>query len=193
MKAVLLSVKPKYCELIFSGRKNVEIRKSQPKLKPPFTCYIYQIKHKWIYNIFRSMGAKKIYNKLENALGKIIGEFICDGIGGFKVFEDGAIQDWYCKDLGESCLTEEELAEYVGKGKIGYAWHISDRTIYKKPKELSEFISYCSDYEKEKITGRCRKCKHYYVNHTDMLIECDCEGERPITRPPQSWYYVEEL
>lgn len=32
MKAVLLSVKPKWCKLIFSGEKTIEVRKTAPKL-----------------------------------------------------------------------------------------------------------------------------------------------------------------
>ena len=41
MKSVLISIKPKYCELIASGKKTVEIRKTRPKIEPPFKCYIY--------------------------------------------------------------------------------------------------------------------------------------------------------
>ena len=45
-KAVLLSIKPQYCYLIASGKKTIEVRKSEPKLKPPFKCYIYCTKPK---------------------------------------------------------------------------------------------------------------------------------------------------
>ena len=40
-KAVLLSIKPQYCELIASGKKTVEVRKTRPKLDTPFKVYIY--------------------------------------------------------------------------------------------------------------------------------------------------------
>ena len=40
-KAVLLSIRPEWCEKILSGEKTVEIRKTRPKLEPPFKCYIY--------------------------------------------------------------------------------------------------------------------------------------------------------
>lgn len=40
MKAVMLSVQPKWCEKIASGRKVIEVGKSKPKLKTPFKCYI---------------------------------------------------------------------------------------------------------------------------------------------------------
>ena len=43
-KAVLISVKPKWCELIADGKKTLEVRKTKPNLKPPFKCYIYQSK-----------------------------------------------------------------------------------------------------------------------------------------------------
>lgn len=41
MRSVLLSIHPKWCELIASGKKTIEIRKTRPKLEPPFKCYIY--------------------------------------------------------------------------------------------------------------------------------------------------------
>lgn len=34
MKAILMSIKHKWCELIFSGEKTVEVRKVAPRLKP---------------------------------------------------------------------------------------------------------------------------------------------------------------
>lgn len=40
-KAVLISIQPKWCELIANGEKTIEVRKTKPKLKPPFKCYIY--------------------------------------------------------------------------------------------------------------------------------------------------------
>ena len=33
MKAVLISIRPKWCELIASGKKTVEVRKTRPKLE----------------------------------------------------------------------------------------------------------------------------------------------------------------
>ena len=46
MKSVMLSIQPKYCALISSGAKTVEIRKTKPKSKTPFKCYIYCTKPK---------------------------------------------------------------------------------------------------------------------------------------------------
>lgn len=48
MKAVLLSIRPKWCELIASGKKTIEMRKTRPKIPVPFKCYIYCTKPKMI-------------------------------------------------------------------------------------------------------------------------------------------------
>lgn len=46
MKSVLISIAPKYCELIANGAKTIEIRKTKPKIETPFKCYIYCTKPK---------------------------------------------------------------------------------------------------------------------------------------------------
>lgn len=35
MKSVLISIRPKWCELIASGKKTLEVRKTRPKLEVP--------------------------------------------------------------------------------------------------------------------------------------------------------------
>lgn len=54
MKSVILSIKPKWCELIASGQKTVEVRKTRPKIETPFKCYIYETKDKTkqYYDVF---------------------------------------------------------------------------------------------------------------------------------------------
>ena len=37
MKSVLISIQPKWCELIASGKKTVEVRKTRP---PQSWCYV---------------------------------------------------------------------------------------------------------------------------------------------------------
>ena len=61
----------------------------------------------------------------------------------------------------------KETAEKYLKGRDGCGWHISDLNIYDQPRELRAF------------TG----------------LQSTRFGMRPveITRPPQSWRYVEEL
>lgn len=83
MKSILMSIKPKYCDLIASGNKTIEVRKTIPKVKTPFNCYIYECKGK---EIFKSMEIPKGYGEGYidfyefEGRGKIIGEFVCDEI-----------------------------------------------------------------------------------------------------------------
>lgn len=69
MKAVLISIKPKWCDLIRRGRKTVEIRKTCPKLEVPFKVYIYE-----------TMDGGR-------GSGLVFGEFVCTG---FDVFSRSA-------------------------------------------------------------------------------------------------------
>nr|DAH93059.1 MAG TPA: activating signal cointegrator [Caudoviricetes sp.] len=41
MTSILISINPKWCELIASGKKTIEVRKTRPKIEIPFKCYIY--------------------------------------------------------------------------------------------------------------------------------------------------------
>lgn len=166
MKAVLISIQPKWCELIASGKKTIEVRKSVPKLNRPFKCYIYCT----IGN-----GVKGDYLVPSGIqCGKVIGEFVCRGVmdGGSKLLPK------------QSCLTLEEIWEYA-KGKTVYGWRIADLKIYDKPKELSEFYRQCPEYYSSYEDGICAEACIWYE-----FGECKnfC---LPITRPPQSWCYVE--
>lgn len=207
-----MSIKPKYCELISSGKKTVEVRKTKPKLETPFKCYIYCTAsnvHECL--MVNENGAKLIYaSNYKTAIpfggrianGKVVGEFVCDEIytinkdsfGWFYGTDHDAIGIGYAEDIEELWhgIPESELIQYLA-GRVGYAWHISDLVIYDRPKELSEFIRICPEWRKEKITDRCLDCEHLYTSPIDQFLECDYEGEVPITRPPQSWCYVEEL
>lgn len=164
-KAVVLSVRPKWCEKIASGEKTIEVRKTRPKLQTPFKCYIYRTKgtvphiinDKWV--------------KMEVG-GTVIGEFTCDRIyeletkaHGGSYYVKGEDQPTTNDVARQSCLTLKDMHEYL-KSKVGYGWHISDLLIYDALRELSEF------------TG---------LRDTRF-------GAAPyeIKRPPQSWCYVEE-
>ena len=183
MKSILLSVRPKWCELIANGKKTIEVRKTKPKLETPFKCYIYQTVG----------GRTNTVDILENNLGKVIGEFTCDKItsfsfdtyyntlthrhGGYNV-SLGAFseQELYSK----SCLSFADIYEYIGE-HYGYAWYISNLKIYDEPKELSEF---------KKINRKC-----WYAELGLAKRDCSkCKDENClVSRPPQSWCYVESI
>lgn len=167
MKAVLISIKPKYCALIASGEKTVEVRKSRPKLETSFKCYIYCTRGPYYKNTNYLSEPLYFLGEQFPVNGKVFCEFVCDRINEFKVFEDGAVQDWNFADLDQSCLRYEDVADYVGIGKRGYGWHISDLKIYDTPKELSEFSNWVDIGPWSQLTR--------------------------MTRPPTSWCYVEGL
>lgn len=145
MKAVIKSVSPRICEKVANGNCTILVSKTAPKCEEPFKCYIYETK------------------------GKVIGEFICDKVfllhpytydGGnadrerrklIQTFEGSSREN---EILAATCLTQDEMFDYIGAGNYGYGWHINDLKIYGNPKELSEF---------------------------------------GLTRPPQSYQYVEEI
>jgi predicted transcriptional regulator len=135
-KAVLISIRPEWCEKIINGQKTVEVRKTRPKMNPPFKCYIYKCGN-----------------------GKVIGEFLCD-----EIIEDrtyGHNEEFY----RAACMSAYDAAAYAMQSPM-YGWHISDLRVYDHPRDLWEF------------TG---------LRQTRFGWE-----PVPITRPPQSWRYVEK-
>ncbi|MCH5192245.1 MAG: hypothetical protein J1F23_08795 [Oscillospiraceae bacterium] len=176
MKSILMSIQPKWCELIASKKKTIEVRKTKPKLPTPFKVYIYMTKSNLI-------GDKKAYK--DRMAGKVIGEFVCDEIVpfGFSPYNHGEyiLDNPACSYdiLKESCLSLDEMFDYIGEG-YGYGWHISVLKIYDKPKELSEF---------KKIKRDC-----WYADLGLAKRDCpDCQNPGCfLQRPPQSYCYVEE-
>jgi predicted transcriptional regulator len=179
MKAVLISIKPKWCELISNGKKTIEVRKTKPKIDEPFKCYIYETRN----------GGHRCKNCKEkndcyfyapknvgcyNGWGKVIGEFVCEKMSKFDSI------DYITPEMVSigmaSCMTEKEFVDYVGNN-FAYGWHITDLVIYDKPKELGEFWTV--------------KCTNKKIGCADCEIKPNCI--KHITRPPQSWQFVEEL
>lgn len=174
-QAVLLSIRPEWCELIASGLKTVEVRKTRPKLTTPFRCYIYHTKPKERLLYIMKDGddcygytyrGKPVFIKTKESGGQqVIGEFICDKI---SMDSPGYINGvaGYHSLVNGSCLTPENLMDY-GKWKFLYGWHISDLVIYDKPKELQEFAK---------------------LKKSRFSIELSV-----IEKAPQSWCYVAEV
>lgn len=212
-KSVLISIQPKWCELIASGKKTIEVRKSAPKLETPFKCYIYATKPKnwyrvnsWGYasdeilllvngNVKMCAGLKSWANdcEYEHLSGKVIGDFVCDSVDEYILILDYNGDNYSTRDfmyypLKDACLTQEEIVDY-GNGKTLYGWHISDLKIYDKPKELSEIRTICEGI-------KCDGCEYYYVENNEsigLFKDCLCGCEKPIKKAPQSWCYIEEL
>lgn len=167
MKSVLISIQPYWVFLIIAKtmgwnidkEKTVEVRKNHPKDENwDKVAKIYCSKDKKSF----AKIPKEYQPFMEQFLGKVIGEFVCENIA------KGTSQ------LG-SCLTMREISEYAN-GKEVYGWHISNLVIYDKPKPLSVFLR-CS------YPWDCGVCDYW----DSVYFTCD----KPI-RPPQSWCYVEE-
>lgn len=227
-KAVLISIKPEWVEKILNRVKIKEVRKTIPKCELPCKVYIYCTKPKKWYTVSECfMSSDECLFKQKNKIwlsnsfewyedaeylnGKVVAEFTLnkvDKIGladAFRkyglwllndetVLEDSQIEQF----LRDSCLTYEQLTDYIGCGDVenwtfenGYAWQIDDLKIYDQPKELSEFNKYF-DYK----DYPCDKCEHSYTNREECCIECelgdykDCVYTK-LTKAPQSWCYVE--
>lgn len=171
MKAVMLSIQPKWCELIASGKKTIEVRKTAPKLQTPFKCYIYEMKNTEGVQGFTILGRYR--------LGTVIGDFVCDYVVPFRIDCEMNVP---VMSFQQSALSWKEFIEYAGDKPYIYGWHISDLKIYDTPKELGEFKTPCK--VSKKIP--CSSCGYA----STYMERC----ERPaLTRPPQSWCYVEEL
>ena len=173
MKSVLLSIKPKYCELIADGRKTIEVRKTKPKIMVPFKCYIYctSVKNMPLteyVDIHRKTGGR-----IDEWSGKIIGEFVCDKMLPIAILAHLMVSTLDCM---RACLSAEEIIEYAAGNSYVYGWRISELEIYDKPKELSGF-------------RQCHKCERYFHCKAG---EYSCDGTYKLTRSPQSWCYVEE-
>ena len=177
-KSVMLSIKPKWCELIESGKKTIEIRKTRPKIEPPFKCYIYQTKApvsvSFSGNSRHISECDKTY-WYTGKQGKVIGEFVCD-----EILEDKGGE--YANEFSVlGCMPLEQQKKYAPKATL-YGWHISDLVIYDKPRYLSDFYRF----------SKCDACERGYESSA-CIYDDKCIVPAQLERPPQSWRYVEEL
>lgn len=198
MKTILLPIHPEWCEKIFSGEKTIEIRKTAPE--PPFKVLSYctrggdYLVHMLdntcrIYPKRDYRGYEKKYGKEPDFMGhklngKVIGEFIVEkvyyvipfGLGSVIVDSDNNMVE--PKTIIEnSCLTEQQIVNYLGEKSQGTIWHITASELYDKPRKLNEFKRW------QKYTE--------YGNGFDHPPYGD-ERLVPITRPPQNWMYIQD-
>ena len=204
-KAVLISIRPKWCEKIVNGNKTIEVRKTRPKLQTPFKCYIYcTMDHPYISV---SCGELDKLNYRTNTVcrcnGKVIGEFTCDridwithiGYTGIPNLVETRICDAATMRtspvgglLNAACLTPKMLNDYLAWDD-GYGWHISDLRIYDVPRELSEFWRSCPEYSE--LSTNCLLCENVCGDSDET--DCNTDGRIYLRRAPQSWCYVEEV
>ena len=207
MKSVMISIRPQWCELIAIGKKTIEVRKTRPKLETPFKCYIYCTKPRYEHEDFIRIDCQKIQFYGGQ---KVIGEFVCDEILQFNHDDyNSPAYDISDDDLNRTCLFQEDLYKYAS-GKTLYGWHISDLVIYDEPRGLGEFV-----VDDKAAIKTCRHrfrwgqpegvAQHggwikggYCCTRYSEPVSCEpvfCENyiTKSVSRPPQSWCYVEEV
>lgn len=184
---ILASLKPYYYYLIGERKKTIEVRKSALKNLPQDIVFYMSKDEKSFAKI-----PKEFQEKYRKYFGKIGMRVVCDKVynlvnafGGI-VFADenlNQLEPQLFRDM--SCLTDKQTADYLGN-KDGYGWHIANLKGYDKPRELSEFRKACE------AGCWCYNCKDFDYDATyDGEDNAFCD-KKPITRPPQSWQYVEE-
>ena len=178
---ILASLKPYYYYLIGERKKTIEVRKTALKNLPQDIAFYMSKDEKSFAKI-----PKEFQEKYRKHFGKIGMRVVCDKVIEWKYLPDDVFPSWlrmyyiYADDGEKTCLSYSEIEEY-GKGKTLYGWHISDLKIYDKPKQLREFCIPCKT--------NCEDCK--------KTLFYDCWKEKGkikvVTRPPQSYIFVEEV
>lgn len=170
-KAVLISIKPKWCGKIFSGFKNLEFRKAVPDIRFPFKCYVYcTAKEERLIEIIRDgdevygaeyhgkgvfiKGDKETPVAMWDRCKTVIGEMTVDRIAEVTVSDVNGVplamyggvmfSDFPDKYLMGGGVTLDEFKKYKGKGHV-YGWRIADYKLYGKPKKIEDFRFYGTD------------------------------------------------
>lgn len=192
MKAIMISIKPKWVAKILNGEKTIEIRKTMPKCDLPIDVYIYctKDKNRLVYNEFNNYFA--IDNEHyaygdEDINGKVVAKFTLNKIDEHHVLPTERILpfNWNVEQkLEQLCLTKEEVMAYGnGEDYQAFLWHIDNLVIFDEPKELDEFkkpTKYCNK--------DCSNCDFAGFNNKTQKWEFECS----ITKAPQNFCYVEE-
>lgn len=170
MKAIMISIKPKWCAKIMNGEKTIEVRKNkalasaiQKLIDENGYADIYVCCSKGKYEMGKFNSDKK-YHEIrddcsyaggwlrglpdETVNGKVVFKFRCYNVEEISLNRNHFVNEQYSTDeldyeelLETSCLSYAELDNYL-QCEIGYAIHISDLEIFDRPKELNEYKKY---------------------------------------------------
>lgn len=198
MKAIMQSIQPKWYELIANSKKTVEVRKTRPKIETPFKVYMYCTGGRLLYENFPNGNKSREikiadyrYNRQAHALnGKVIGEYICDSLDKYtaEFTKNNCYEDirWHYLDTeGE----EQEITVVTNKGESANCWFLNET---------------CLSFQdiKQYIGVNFHEIPFYGYHLSDLVIYDEpkklgnfmsAATGKPLTRPPQSWCYVEEI
>ena len=122
----------------------------------------------------------KVFTYESGALGrhKVVNEWVCDSMTTWLIY-----MGIPAHLITTGCVSAEHIRMYTNNGmKDLTAMHISNLVIYDKPRELSEFY----------VWKKCNSCRDTGYESTACMYDENCKVPAIITRPPQSWCYVEE-
>lgn len=195
---ILASIKPYYYYLIAEEKKKIEVRKTALKNIPQNIAFYMSKDEKSFAKIPEEFQAK--YRK---HFGKIGIRVVCDEVKEFHEWElspQGKFADFERERLENfltaAYLSKEEVVRYrenLPYFKPLYGWRISNLKIYDKPKELSEFRA--CNFKSMNGTDVCGNygCKYYQDSGSYMIPPSCAKNGCIITRPPQSYMFVEEV
>ena len=203
MKSVLISIRPEWCEKIASGEKTVEVRKTRPKIEPPFKVYVYctlppkeeLFTHgcirEYARELIRLQDGRIVYDygmrlccdpedrpySQDNFLcQKVIGEFVCDNVA--KILN-------FLTHFGVEGRPERELNTIARASCLDYMdmleYFGTDKDGYAW--HISDLKIY--DHPK-KLSEFCSYDARIYIGENGLPMPT-----HEITRPPQPWCYVE--
>ena len=204
MKSVLISIKPKWCEKIASGRKTIEVRKSAPK-EVPFKAYIYATKPKKFYKcgaistsdelLWFANGKVEIGDgfkfwadgdEYQGLNGRVIGEFICDKVDKF-----------YCVSVPYQRENNLGYGQFIDNGvyKVN-SWH--EGIAFERNDRYIDTMLNNNDLKKMCLTAQelfnyIGVGKHLYGWHISDLKIYDKPlllSELGVNHPPLSWRYI---
>lgn len=219
-RAILISVHPKHVINIVDLKKWIEARKIKPSCELPIDVYIHVSKRSpWIFienNIVtKRLCAFRGYKSGRNDNGQIVAMFTLKKVESITCgwrYED-CLYHYETSTLTEKellkdvCLSHIEMSDYFGKdGKtisniVGYAWHIDELLVFKKPMQLTDFHkpgyfdalmevqSHVDDVVGSSVYPGDEPSSHLQ-SWIDKQFD-DLEKEFQITKAPQSYCYVE--
>lgn len=144
---VIASVKGRWCLKIFGLLKLFELRKTIPNIPTPFKVLVYcskvtaPNKDTCFLDLFWGAHPKLIGVSIKGTIpanGKVIGEFMCDGVEKAVGITRLNYAIPHSDILKAACVSDEEALEYAS-GSTVWAWHIKGPKLYRRPKELSEY------------------------------------------------------
>lgn len=119
---IILSIKPKWAELIYSGKKTIEWRKSFPKL-----------------NSYEDFKIEKVFLYETAPVKKITGyfEFNENSYPVYSISDIDALSNQ--RFIENGCVPKEDLKRYKGKNNRLYGWIVGNVTKFKVPFDLVAF------------------------------------------------------